>query len=223
MGEAIGAVLPLALGVAVSPIPIIAAILMLLSPHARSTGLGFLGGWVGGITVAVVLFTLVSTLIPAGDADEPKPVAGVITIVLGLGLLALAIRQWRFRPKPGETAALPTWMSAIDSMTPVRALAIGFLLSAVNPKNLLMAVGAGVDIGASGLGAGGATVVIVIFVLLASASVAVPVVGYLAASDRMRSPLESMRAWLGQNNAAVMTVLLTVIGVVMIGKGIGRF
>jgi threonine/homoserine/homoserine lactone efflux protein len=221
MGEAIGAVLPLALGIAVSPIPIIAAILMLLSPHARSTGLGFLGGWVGGIVVAVVLFTLLSTLIPAGDPDASKPVAGVITIVLGLGLLALAVRQWRKRPTPGETAVLPKWMSAIDTMTPGRALAIGFLLSAVNPKNLLMAVGAGVDIGASEVG--GAALVIVVFVLLASASVAVPVIGYLAASDRMTAPLESMREWLGQNNAAVMTVLLTVIGVVMIGKGIGRF
>jgi threonine/homoserine/homoserine lactone efflux protein len=223
MGEAIGAVLPLALGIAVSPIPIIAAILMLLSPHARSTGLGFLGGWVGGIVVAVVLFTLLSTLIPAGDPDASKPVAGVIKIVLGLALLGLALRQWRGRPKPGDAAVLPKWMSAIDTMTPGRALAIGFLLSAVNPKNLLMAVGAGVDIGGSGLEVGGVVVVIVIFVLLASASVAVPVVGYLAASDRMRSPLESMRAWLGQNNAAVMTVLLTVIGVVMIGKGIGSF
>jgi len=223
MGEVIGAVLPLALGIAVSPIPIIAAILMLLSPNARSAGLGFLGGWVAGIVVAVVVFTLLSTLIPQGDPDESKPVAGVIKIVLGLLLLVMAVRQWRGRPKPGATAVLPKWMSAIDSMTPVRALAIGFLLSAVNPKNLLMAVGAGVDIGGGGLTAGGATVVIVIFVLIASASVAVPVIGYLAASARMKAPLEAMRTWLGQNNAAVMSVLLLVIGVVVIGKGIGSF
>ena len=223
MGDVIGAVLPLALGIAVSPIPIIAAILMLLSPRARSTGLGFLGGWVAGIVVAVVLFTLLSTLIPAADPDESKPVAGVVKIVLGLLLLGLALRQWRGRPKAGESAALPKWMSAVDSMTATRALAIGFLLSAVNPKNLLMAVGAGVDIGSSGLTVGEATVAIVIFVLIASASVAVPVIGYLAAADRMRAPLESMRAWLGQNNAAVMTVLLLVIGIVVIGKGIGSF
>ena len=223
MGDVIGAVLPLALGIAVSPIPIIAAILMLLSPRARSTGLGFLGGWVAGIVVAVVLFTLLSTLIPAADPDETKPVAGVVKIVLGLLLLGLALRQWRGRPKAGESAALPKWMSAVDSMTATRALAIGFLLSAVNPKNLLMAVGAGVDIGSSGLTVGEATVAIVIFVLIASASVAVPVIGYLAAADRMRAPLESMRAWLGQNNAAVMTVLLLVIGIVVIGKGIGSF
>ena len=223
MGEAIGAVLPLALGVAVSPIPIIAAILMLLSPRARSTGVAFLLGWVGGILVAVVLFALLSSLIPSGDTGEPEPVRGVIKLVLGAGLLLLAVRQWRARPKPGETAPTPKWMGAVDSMTPVRGVGLGFLLSAVNPKNLLMAVGAGVAIGGASLDGGEATVVVVVFVLLASSTVAIPVIGYLAASARLAAPLESLRVWLVQNNATVMGVLLLVIGVAMIGKGIGSF
>jgi hypothetical protein len=37
----------------------------------------------------------------------------------------------------------------------------------------------------------------------------------------MTGPLNSLRAWLTQNNATVMAVLLLVIGVAMIGKGIG--
>ena len=222
MNGVVGAILPLALGVAVSPIPIIAAILMLLSPRARSTGLGFLAGWVLGIVVAVVAFTLLAALIPPAS-DTSTPVAGVIKIVLGLLLLVLAARQWRGRPRAGQTPALPKWMAAIDSMTAGRALAIGFLLSAVNPKNLLMAAGAGVDIGSAALDAGETTAAIVVFVLLAASTVAVPVIGYLAASARMKAPLESMREWLVHNNATVMAVLLLVIGVVMVGKGIGSF
>ena len=60
----IGDILPLALGIAISPIPIIAAILMLLSPKAKGTSVGFLLGWVLGIVVAVVLFTLLASVIP---------------------------------------------------------------------------------------------------------------------------------------------------------------
>ena len=45
MSFVIGEILPLALGIAISPIPIIAAILMLLSPRARTTSVGFLLGW----------------------------------------------------------------------------------------------------------------------------------------------------------------------------------
>ena len=45
MGTVIGDLLPLALGVAISPVPIIAVILMLLSPRAGAASLGFAVGW----------------------------------------------------------------------------------------------------------------------------------------------------------------------------------
>lgn len=223
MGSAIGDTLPLALGIAISPIPIIAAILMLLSPKARGTSVGFLIGWVLGIVVAVVVFTLLSGLIPASAPDASKPIAGTIKIVLGALLLLLALRQWRSRPKNGEAAALPKWMGAIDSMTAGRGFVLAFILAAVNPKNLLLAAGAGVAIGTAGLSAGSTTVVIVVFVLVACCSVAIPVIGYLVAANALRGPLDSLRGWLVQNNATVMAVLLLVIGVVLIGKGIASF
>ncbi|OJX74035.1 GAP family protein [Leifsonia sp. 71-9] len=223
MGGAIGDTLPLALGIAISPIPIIAAILMLLSPKARGTSVGFLLGWLLGIIVAVVVFTLLSGLIPAADPDASQPIGGTIKIVLGVLLLLLALRQWRSRPKPGETAALPKWMAAIDQMTAGRSLGLAFILAAVNPKNLLLAAGAGVAIGTAGLSVGADIVVIVIFVIVAASSVAIPVIGYLLAADRIRGPLDSLRGWLVGNNATVMSVLLLVIGVVLIGKGIAAF
>ncbi|WP_139415810.1 GAP family protein [Agromyces laixinhei] len=223
MGEVIGGILPLALGVAISPVPIIAAILMLLSPKAKGTSVGFMLGWVLGIVVAVVVFTLLASVIPEQDPDASNPIAGVIKLVLGAGLLFLALRQWRGRPKAGEAAALPKWMSAIDTMTTMRGAVLGFLLSAVNPKNLLMAAGAGVIIGTGGLSGGEITLSIVVFTIIAACSVAVPVIAYLLASAKMAAPLESLRGWLVQNNATVMAVLLLVIGVVLIGKGIGSF
>ncbi|WP_429635884.1 GAP family protein, partial [Staphylococcus aureus] len=126
-------------------------------------------------------------------------------------------------PAPGETAALPKWMSAIDSLTAGRGFVLAFILAAVNPKNLLLAAGAGVAIGTAGLSAGSTTVVVLIFVVVAASSVAIPVIGYLVAADRMRGPLDGLRDWLVRNNATVMAVLLLVIGVVLIGKGIGSF
>lgn len=223
MGSAIGDILPLALGIAISPIPIIAAILMLLSPKARGTSIGFLLGWLLGVVVPVVVFTLVSSLLPENEDDAAKPIAGVIKILLGLLLLLLAVRQWRSRPSGDAVPPLPKWMAAIDSMTAGRSLLLGFALAALNPKNLLMGIGAGVAIGSGGLSVGGSTVVIAIFMIIAVSTVAVPVIAYLAASKRMAVPLEELRKWLVYNNATVMVVLLLVIGVVLIGKGIGSF
>jgi threonine/homoserine/homoserine lactone efflux protein len=223
MGQVIGDILPLAIGVAISPIPIIAAILMLLSPKAKGTSVGFLLGWVAGIVVAVTLFTMLSSVLPQGEADESKPVQGVIQLLLGAGLLFLALRQWRSRPAHGEQAALPKWMSAIDSMTAGKAFGLAFLLAAVNPKNLLMGAAAGVAIGGAGLDTGSDIVAIIVFTAIAACSVAIPVIAYLVASKRMAGPLEALRTWLVQNNATVMAVLLLVIGVVIIGKGIASF
>ncbi len=223
MGPVIGDILPLALGVAISPIPIIAAILMLLSPKAKGTSVGFLIGWLLGIVVAVVVFTLLAAVIPEQGADDSKPIGGTLKILLGVGLLVLALRQWRSRPGPGEEASLPKWMAAIDTMTAGRGFVLGFLLSAVNPKNLLMAASAGLIIGTAGLSVAEVTLAIVVFVLIAGCSVALPVVAYLLASKRMAAPLESLRVWLVHNNATVMAVVLLVIGVVVIGKGLGSF
>ena len=50
-----------------------------------------------------------------------------------------------------------------------------------------------------------------------------PVLAYLLASARMSGPLDQLRAWLVDNNNAIMAVLLLVLGVAMIGKGISAF
>ncbi|MHA7986237.1 GAP family protein [Rathayibacter sp. CAU 1779] len=223
MGPVIGSTLPLAIGIAISPVPMIAAILLLLSPKAKSTGIGFLLGWVVGITVAVIVFTALSSILPASDPDATHPIVGVIDIVLGALLLLIGIRQWRSRPKLGEEPKLPAWMKAIDTMTAMRGFVLGILLSAVNPKNLLLAVSAGLAIGSSGIAVWQIVIVIVVFVLIAACSILIPVVAYLTASKQMSGPLETLRGWLTDNNATIMAVLMFVIGVVVIGKGIGQF
>ena len=223
MGAVIGDLLPLAIGIAISPIPIIAVILMLLSRRATATSTGFLLGWVVGIVlVTVVVLVLVGQ---AGNTagGEPSTLSSVLKLVLGAALILLAVRQWQGRPKAGETGAMPKWMDAIESFSFVRALLLGFGLSAINPKNLLLCLAAGTTIGAAHLPTGQVVVATVVFTLLACSSVAVPVVGYLAARDRMAAPLDRLRAWLTQNNAAVMAVLLLVIGTVLLGKGIAGF
>lgn len=223
MAEALGGILPLALGVAISPIPIIAAILMLLSPKAKGTSVGFLLGWVLGIVVALVVFILLASVIPESDPDASKPIAGTVELLLGVLLLVLALRQWRSRPKAGEQPKLPAWMNAIDQLNAGRGFLLGFALAAVNPKNLLLAASAGVAIGTAGLGLGQIVVVALVFVLIAAITVLGPVVAYLVASARLAGPLDSLRVWLVHNNATIMTVLLLVIGVAVIGKGIAAY
>ena len=223
MGPVIGEVFPYALGIAISPVPIIAIILLLMSSRARTTSVGFLFGWLVGIIVAIIVFTALSSIIPPADPNASNPIGGVIKLLLGALLVFLAVREWLGRPKDGEEAKLPKWMAAIDSLTAARAFVLGFALAAVNPKNLLLAIGGGYAIGSAGLSIGSIVVVILIWVVLAGSTVLIPVLAFLIAGERAKGPLTRMRVWLVSNNATIMAILLLVIGVALIGKGIGSF
>jgi threonine/homoserine/homoserine lactone efflux protein len=222
VGDVIGELLPLAVGVAISPLPIIAVILMLLSRNAAKASTGLLTGWGVGIVGVVVVVALLVGQAPDSSAGEPSTVSSVLKLVFGLLMLVLAVQQWRQRPQPGETPEMPKWMSSVDSFGFGKALGLGLLVSAANPANLVLLLSAGTTIGAGHLSAGGDVVTVLVFTLIATSTVTFPVIGYLAARDRMAQPLESLRGWLEQNSATLMAVLLLVIGVVLLGEGIGE-
>ena len=221
MGRVVGDLLPLAVGVAISPIPIIAVILMLLAPKAGGTSAGFLVGWLVGIAGATTLFLLLAGTADLGSSSEPSAAASWVKLGLGALLLLLAAGQWRSRPQPGAAPALPKWMTAIDQFTAGKAAGLGLALAAVNPKNLLMCVAAGTTIAGGDLSGGQDVWSVVLFTLLAASTVAVPVAAYAIGRKRMAGPLESLHVWLTAHNGAVMATLLLVIGVVLIGKGLG--
>jgi hypothetical protein len=223
MGQAIGDSLPLAIGVAISPIPIIAIILMLLSKRSGPNSASFLIGWVVGI--AVVLSVVVAVAGTATLNTSSGPATGVSWIKVGLGVLLLIVglRDWRSRPKAGEQPTLPKWLTSIESFSPPKAGGLGVILSAVNPKNLLLLVAGGLAIAQGATTSGQKAVAMVIFIVIAACTVAVPVILNVTMGEKARSVLDSMNEWLKTNNATVMAVLLLVIGFVLIGKGIGGF
>lgn len=87
MGAVIGEILPLAIGIAVSPVTIIAAILMLFSKRAGSASSGFLSGWVLGIVVVTGVVTALAGTLQTGG----EPSAAVSWIKIGLGVLLLLV------------------------------------------------------------------------------------------------------------------------------------
>ena len=223
MNGVVGQLLPLAVGIAISPMPIIAVVLMLMSAHGRSRSLGFLIGWLVGIVVAVGLVSVLSGLIPSHGETEANPIKGVIHLALGLLLLVMAVRTWRRRPRPGHDPVMPKWMTAIDSMSLIAATGLGFGFAAIAPKNLLLAASAGTTIGTADLDAAHIVLAVVIFTAIAGASIAIPVLAALIAGDRLAGPLASVHSWLARENAVIMAVLLLVLGAVVVGKGISSF
>jgi len=221
MGQGISEVLPFAVGIAISPVPIIAIILILFSDRARSNGLSFLAGWVIGLAAVSTVVYLVSDAANAGSDSTTSDSISWGKVVVGVLLLGLARREFAKRPAPGEPATRPKWMATVESITPVRAFGLAIVLSVVNAKNLALAVGAAAGLGQLGLDTEDAVVALAVFVAVGSLSILFAVVYEFAGGERATKTLDEMKAWLTEHNAAVMAVLFLVFGTVLIAKGIG--
>lgn len=215
----IGQFLPSAIGVAISPIPIIAVILMLGTPRARSDGPAFAAGWiVGMVAVSAVVLALTS----AGDMRQ-KSYDTVNWLQVGLGVLffALARREWRSRPAKGAEPEMPGWMKAIDEVKPGKAFTLGVALSGLNPKNLALTAAAAAHISQADLGGGKTVAAVVVFVIIASLTVVGAVVFYLLAGAKAEKPLASLKEFMVEHNIAIMMVILVVLGAKLVGDGLG--
>ena len=220
MADAIGQVLSLGVGVSLSPVPIIAVVLMLGTPRGRVNGPLFVLGWVVGLAVVGTIVLVAAAGADANDAGEPATWVDWLKLGLGVLLLLVAVKQWRGRPRSGDDAALPKWMRTIDKFTPARAFAIAAALSGINPKNLLLTVGAAAAIAQTGVDTADQAIALAVFILVGTLGPALPVVLYFALGTRAKHILDELKLWLAAHNGAIMAVLCLVIGAKLIGDGI---
>jgi hypothetical protein len=220
MGQAIGGSLALAIGVALSPVPIIAVVLMLTTRRAKVNGPLFVLGWLAGL--AVVGAIVLSIAGPAGASSSGSPATWVswVKVALGLLLLLVAGRQFRGRPRDGARAALPKWMARIDDIRPLAACGLAALLAGVNPKNLLLAVGGAASIAQTGISGGQQAIAYLVFALVGTLGVGIPVGIYFVLGPRADKLLAGLKDWMGEHNAVIMSVLCLVIGAKLIGDAI---
>lgn len=216
---ALSDLLPAALGIALSPFPIVAVILMLFSARAKTNGLAFVAGWIVGLLLvggAILVLGAGST----GTPSEPSQTSLVVQALLGLLLLAAAFKQYRsFRAQPDEPE-MPAWMCSIDEFSAGKSFGVAALLSGVNPKNLALNAAGVLVITQAGMSATEEWVALLVFVALASLTVALPVLFYLIGGESSKATLDRMKVWLVANNAGVMAALLLVFGVKLLSAGV---
>ncbi|MEV6163847.1 GAP family protein [Streptomyces sp. NPDC052052] len=221
MGKALGDVLGLAAGVAVSPLPIVALILVLATPRGRLNGPLFALAWVVGLALLGGIMLAIGGAGGASSHKEPAPWVGVLKVVLGALLALFGARQWRRRPRDPAQAQLPKWMAAIDRFTPLKILGLGLALSAANLKNAPLTIAAGASISSAGIPVPQQIGVLAVFVIIASLGVLAPLGVYLCMGERAKSVLSTWRDWAVLHNVAVMAVLFFVLGLKLLGDGIG--
>jgi len=220
MGQATGQVITFAVGVALSASAIIAVVLMLATPKARSNGPAFLLGWMLGLTVVGTIALIAASGAEASENGAPATWVSILKIILGVLLLLVAARQRHAHTTADAEPDLPGWMKRVDTFTAPRAAAVAFVLAALNPKNLLLTVGAAAAIAQTSASTGDQAAALAVFVVLGTAGPGIPVAIYFLMHDRAKAILENLRAWMVHENAAITAVICLIIAAKLIGDAI---
>jgi len=220
--QAVGHILPFAVALALSSVPIMATIFILLSPNRKRSALPFMIGWVVGLFVVVAGAALLAQAVPTSRSPrQPDTVVGWIEIVLGLALIALTLFTLRRSRRRSTEISMPKWLRSAGEMGPWSALGLALVLN-IRPKALLLAIAAGLTVRADADEPSEALVAVVVYTIVACSTVAVPIIGTLLAPAKMEPRLVSARSWLGRNGEALGSIIGIVIGVVIVGMGIAR-
>ncbi len=208
--------IPLGLVIALSPITVIPAVLVLHAPRPRPASLSFLGGWLLGMAALTAAFVAASDLL--GDLHHAPPTwASWVRVVMGLALIAFGAVRWLTRHRQGTT---PAWMRSFSRLTPLRAGVTGAVLTAVRLEVLILCAVAGLAIGTGGLGPAAGWVSGAIFVAVSSSTVAIPILAYVGSGGRLDEALERLKAWMEENHAAMLAIILVLIGLLVLYNGI---
>jgi len=220
MGKAIGGSLPIAFGIALSPMAITAVVLMLTSRKAKVNGPVFVLGWLIGLGIVGAIVLVLGVAAGASKSSSPASWVSWAKIALGILLLYTAVRQFRRRPHGDDQAPMPKWMSTIDKTSPPAALGLGAVLSVANPKNLLLEVAGAAAIAQTGIPGGQQAIAYLVFALIGTLGVGIPVGIYFAMGARSEKLLAVLKDWMNQHNAVIISVLCLIIAAKLIGEAI---
>lgn len=218
MNVALLELLGLSVTVGLSPFPILAMIPLVSDPDGRARARALALGWSLGLLAAIVVALLLVEGLgaPAGAGDASRTV-GWIKLLLGVVLVAVAVKSWMSRPRSDADRADPAWMASLASATVPRIGITGLALAAANPKILVLALGA-----ASAITTAPVTRITgaALFVVIGSLSLLALLVAAAVDGPVTRRALAGAEAFMSRHGSTILAALLGVIGVLLVGDGL---
>jgi hypothetical protein len=218
MLHALSLSLPIASGVAASPMTILALMILLMTPRARSNAYAFLLGWFVGLFLVGGIILLTPGL--HHYTSGPTPVSGWIRIALGVLFLMLSMMIAKDLLQKGKKPSTPQWMEKVDTYGPAQAMGIGLFLSIMNFKNSAMVASGAVVIAAAGLSPFQEAILLILFCLIASLGVLFPLLIYLFFRSAVDSIFARLKIWLQRYSSLILLMVLLVFGGIALYRGI---
>jgi cytochrome b561 len=202
-------IVPGAIGVAISPLAIV-AIIATATGKRKASSFGFLIGW--ALALLAVGTIILATGVGAAVTNEgPNRMSVYVQLILGILLLLLALQNSWPKPK-GHKTAPSRWAAKVDHMPGYVAFGLALLMAGTNAKNLALIAASMITIAQAGLTDSQSLVQLLYFVLIASAGLGLPLLLYAVAGDSVKKALLNFKSWLERHNGATLTILFLLLG-----------
>ncbi len=211
MLDAVAENLSQAITLAISPLPLIGLIVLVIAGN-RAAAWTWTFGWFAAIVVGVGVFTIGGRSTSASDVADDSGV-NWLAFVLAAIFFLLAWHSFSNRPAPGVEAEEPSWISALGSMSVIKVFGLAVLLMGLNPKNLPIYAAIAGSLSSDNLATGDAVIAVLIIALIGTATAIVVCLIELFGGESAAQMLRNWRAWLVQNNAGIMAVLFLLLGI----------
>lgn len=220
VGGSIAQLTTFALGAAASPLPVVAVLIMLLTKRAKPGSIVMAICWaLGNVTVIAIAIAFSKSLQPPARGLDPAT-EGTIALVIGVSLVIMGLVARRSRAHGNHETTVPKWVDSVDSLSPAGGGTLAFLNATTSPKNLALAITAGRLIAESTKSVPVMFASGLYYALIASLSIVVPVLFYFIGGERSIATLSRWRQLVTANAAAVMEIILLVLGIVLSLKGV---
>jgi hypothetical protein len=223
----VGSLLPLLLGIMMSPLAIMALVAVLLSARGRENGTAFLLGWAVGVVGVLALSFVLLDALQVHERRTPPLWVPVVRTLLAAGLIVgavLVVRHGRERVRAMAAAPqLPGWLQRVDTFTPGRTFALGIGIFALNPVDASCAFLAAMDIRLADLSTPVSALATGVFAVLAVVPIAVPVLVAAAQGERAAPFLARLRTWIAGHTSLLNAALLLVIAALQLQKAVSGF
>ncbi|MGW4635953.1 GAP family protein [Nocardia sp. NPDC004415] len=214
MGELFLELLPVVIGLMITPGAVIGAVLLLHSARPVPNAAAFGGGFLVVYGLIAISAVLVGASEPGATSEQTSHRTG---LAVGLGFLAAGV--WLLIRKPRTAGQRPRLLSALETASPRRAFAIGVLLGVLNPNLFLMIAGM-TTIASSTVGATAALVAVLLLLVAAAADFAVPIALYLALGERAERALDVADAWMLRYSRTLTLAVLFGFGALFTVRGV---
>ncbi len=221
MGQALGSLIPIGVAAAVSSVPIMATILILLSDNRNRSAFPFLVGWVLGAIILVSVGTIAANSIPQPRPRQSDTTVGVLEILLGAALVVFSLRTM-FSAGASVGGSASRWAKAVGALGAAKSLGLGLALN-IRPKGLILSAAASLALRSAKLDVEETAVLVVVYSAIATSTVTIPIVATLVSPHRMEPRLINGRDWLDEHGYIVTATVMLLIGVIIVGAGIGKF